>query len=138
MLRDCFHYALNTSVCRAKTLVKYFGEEFGPEGCHMCDICINGPPQMHDFKEEAIMFMNVIQAQSGQSMEDTSCRSMPCYLSGRQRFGEVPNFRGVVSYLREKFPRFATTDKIWWEGLARILACRGYIQEAAETVSNLL
>nr|CAB3463939.1 unnamed protein product [Digitaria exilis] len=95
MLRDCFHYALNTSTCRAKILVKYFGEEFGPGGCRMCDICINGPPQMHDLKEAAIVFMNVLQGQS--------------------------------------FPRFATTDRMWWQGLARILEGMGYIHEAAET-----
>uniref|UniRef100_A0A0E0KYK1 ATP-dependent DNA helicase n=1 Tax=Oryza punctata TaxID=4537 RepID=A0A0E0KYK1_ORYPU len=94
MLHDCFHYALSTSICRAKILVKYFGEEFGPDGCRMCDVCINGPPQMHDFKEEAVVFMNALQAQN--------------------------------------FPRFATTDKVWWEGLARILEGRAYIQEAAE------
>jgi hypothetical protein len=29
-----------------------------------CDICTNGPPQMHDFKEEAIVFMNVLQGRS--------------------------------------------------------------------------
>uniref|UniRef100_A0A0E0DM44 DNA 3'-5' helicase n=1 Tax=Oryza meridionalis TaxID=40149 RepID=A0A0E0DM44_9ORYZ len=132
MLRDCFHYALNTSICRAKILVKYFGEEFGPDGCRMCDICINGPPLMHDFKEDAVMFMSVLQAQNGQATEDMGCSNVPRYISGRQRFGEVPNFRGVVSYIREKFPRFATTDKVWWEGLARILEGRGYIQEAAE------
>lgn len=30
------------------------------------------------------------------------CSNIPSYISGRQRFGEVPNFRGVVSYIREK------------------------------------
>ncbi|KAL6840962.1 hypothetical protein ACP4OV_029222 [Aristida adscensionis] len=128
MLRDCFNYALNTSTCRAKVLVKYFGEEFGPDGCQKCDICINGPRQMHDFKEEAVVFMNVLQGQSGDMISD----SVPCYRSGR-RFGDAPNFRMVVSHIREKFPRFAATDKIWWQGLARILEGMGYIQEAAET-----
>nr|CAB3463937.1 unnamed protein product [Digitaria exilis] len=32
-----------------------------------------------------------------------------------------------------KFPRFATTDRIWWQGLARILEGMGYLHEAAET-----
>jgi Werner syndrome ATP-dependent helicase len=30
------------------------------------------------------------------------------------------------------------TDKIWWQGLARILEDMGYIQEAAEIVSKFL
>ncbi|KAM0838249.1 hypothetical protein ACQ4PT_061101 [Festuca glaucescens] len=132
MLRDCFHYALNTSTCRAKILVKYFGEELVPDGCQMCDVCINGPPQMHDFKEEAVMFMNVLQAQTGQATEGMNYNSADYYGSGRRNFGEVPDFRMAVSYIREKFPRFAMTDKIWWQGLARILEEMGYIQEAAE------
>lgn len=132
MLRDCFQYALNTSTCRAKILVKYFGEEFGPDGCQMCDICINGPPQMHDFKDEAVVFMNVLRAQTGQATEDMDCNSMSRSKSGRRSFGAIPDFRTAVSYIREKFPRFVTTDKIWWQGLARILEGMGYIQEAAE------
>ncbi|VAH02299.1 unnamed protein product [Triticum turgidum subsp. durum] len=138
MLRDCFHYALNTSTCRARILVKYFGEEFGPDGCQMCDVCINGPPEMHDFKEEAVVFMNVLQAQAGQAIEGMDYNSTDCYISGRRNFGAVPDFRTIVSYIREKIPRFAVTDKIWWQGLARILEDMGYIQEAAEIVSNLL
>lgn len=31
----CRSYSLNTSICRAKVLVKYFGEDFGPDGCRM-------------------------------------------------------------------------------------------------------
>ncbi|KAK1692964.1 hypothetical protein QYE76_009661 [Lolium multiflorum] len=132
MLRDCFHYALNTSTCRAKILVKYFGEELGLEGCQMCDVCINGPPQMHDFKEEAAVFINVLQSQTGQATEGMNYNSTDCYRSGRRNFGEVPDFRTAVSYIREKLPRFVMTDKIWWQGLARILEDMGYIQEAAE------
>ncbi|GJN36042.1 hypothetical protein PR202_gb24867 [Eleusine coracana subsp. coracana] len=124
MLSDCFHYALNTSTCRAKILVKYFGEEFGPDGCHVpvvlniiyfsilylihsfdlrCDICINGPPQKHDFKEESVLFMNVLLGQMGHETDDMNHNSVPCYRSAaRRRFGEAPNFRMVVSYIREK------------------------------------
>jgi len=31
----CRSYSLNTSTCRAKILVKYFGEDFGHDGCCM-------------------------------------------------------------------------------------------------------
>jgi len=133
MLRDCFHYSLNTSTCRAKILVKYFGEDFGPDGCRMCDICTNGPPQMHDFKEEAIVFMNVLQGRSGGETDEMIYSRVPHYSSGRRGFGEAPNFRMVVSHIREKLPRFAATDKIWWQGLSRILEGLRYVEEAAET-----
>ncbi|KAL6607826.1 hypothetical protein ACP70R_040889 [Stipagrostis hirtigluma subsp. patula] len=137
MLRDCFHYALNTSTCRAKLLVKYFGEEFGPDGCRVCDICVNGPPQMHDLKEETVLFMNVLLGQSGHETEYMISDAVPCYGSGR-RFRDAPNFRMVVSHIREKFPKFAATDKMWWQGLARTLEDMAYIQEAAETPRVLI
>ncbi|TKY52246.1 ATP-dependent DNA helicase Q SIM [Spatholobus suberectus] len=33
MLSDCFRYGMNTSCCRAKTLVAYFGEDFSHQKC---------------------------------------------------------------------------------------------------------
>lgn len=42
----------------------------------------------------------------------------------------------IKDYLQ--LPRFAATDKMWWQGLSRILEGLRYVQEAAETVSNLL
>ncbi|KAK3137483.1 hypothetical protein QOZ80_5BG0452900 [Eleusine coracana subsp. coracana] len=76
MLSDCF---------QAKILVKYFGEEFGPDGCHVCDICINGPPQKHDFKEESVLFMNVLLGQMGHETDDMNHNSVPCYRSAARR-----------------------------------------------------
>ncbi|XP_074335305.1 ATP-dependent DNA helicase Q-like SIM isoform X2 [Apium graveolens] len=63
MLSDCFRYGMNLSCCRAKTLVQYFGEEFNSEKCHMCDVCINGPPKMQDLKDEVKIFMQAIAQQ---------------------------------------------------------------------------
>ncbi|KAJ9681906.1 hypothetical protein PVL29_018003 [Vitis rotundifolia] len=33
MLSDCFRYGMNTTCCRAKTLVEYFGEDFCHQSC---------------------------------------------------------------------------------------------------------
>ncbi|CAK9163669.1 unnamed protein product [Ilex paraguariensis] len=60
MLFDCFRYGMNTSDCRSKTLVEYFGEEFSYEKCLLCDVCIGGPPEMQNLKAEAEIFMLVI------------------------------------------------------------------------------
>ncbi|KAJ3669536.1 hypothetical protein LUZ60_011486 [Juncus effusus] len=110
MLSDCYRYGMNTATCRAKILVKYFGEEFGPEGCHLCDICEKGPPELQNFKEEALAFLRELK-----------CRIWEC--------SERQNFKVVVSRIREKYQNFATSDRIWWQGLARILENRGYIKE---------
>nr|XP_025888467.1 ATP-dependent DNA helicase Q-like SIM isoform X5 [Solanum lycopersicum] len=60
MLSDCFRYGMNTSCCRAKTLVEYFGEHFLLEKCLVCDICIKGPPERQNLKAEAMIFLQVL------------------------------------------------------------------------------
>lgn len=35
-----------------------------------------------------------------------------------------------------QFKEFATSDRVWWQGLARILENMGYIKEADVLVSN--
>ncbi|XP_055816709.1 ATP-dependent DNA helicase Q-like SIM isoform X2 [Solanum dulcamara] len=60
MLSDCFRYGMNTSCCRAKSLVEYFGEHFLLEKCLVCDICIKGPPEKQNLKAEAMIFLQVV------------------------------------------------------------------------------
>lgn len=60
MLSDCFRYGMNTSCCRAKTLVEYFGERFHLEKCLVCDICIKGPPERQNLKDEAMIFLQIV------------------------------------------------------------------------------
>ncbi|KAJ4797075.1 RECQ helicase SIM [Rhynchospora pubera] len=110
MLSDCYRYGMSTATCRAKTLVKYFGEEFGPNKCHLCDICEKGPPEMQNLTEEMLAFLQELKDHIGD-------------------INQRPNFKIVVSQLREKYQKFATSDKLWWQGLARILEHQGYIRE---------
>ncbi|KAJ0014362.1 hypothetical protein Pint_19808 [Pistacia integerrima] len=64
MLSDFFRYGMNTSCCRAKILVEYFGEDCGHDKCLMCDVCVNGPPVMQNLKEEENILMQVIATYS--------------------------------------------------------------------------
>ncbi|KAJ0960146.1 hypothetical protein J5N97_002065 [Dioscorea zingiberensis] len=61
MLSDCFRYGMNTSSCRARTLVKYFGTDY--------------------------------------------------------------------NLLIMQFHKYSASDRLWWQGLARILEDKGYIRE---------
>ncbi|XP_042462879.1 ATP-dependent DNA helicase Q-like SIM isoform X4 [Zingiber officinale] len=63
LLSDCFRYAMNTTTCRAKALVGYFGEELDCDGCHLCDICVAGPPEIQNMKAEADVFLGVLKAE---------------------------------------------------------------------------
>ncbi|KAF5195089.1 Atp-dependent dna helicase [Thalictrum thalictroides] len=123
MLSDCFRYGMGTAICRAKTLVEYFGENFDYENCLLCDVCVNGPPELQDLKEEAEIFMRVLTSYYAQTSYGDD-NAMP-----RGRHTEKPNFRMLTSGIRQQFPKFATRDHIWWQGLARLLEDKGYIRE---------
>ncbi|MDE7120217.1 MAG: RecQ family ATP-dependent DNA helicase, partial [Muribaculaceae bacterium] len=60
LLADTASYA-ESSVCRRKTLLHYFGEEFTVENCGNCDNCLN-PKKQVDAKEDLLMVMETITA----------------------------------------------------------------------------
>ena len=47
LLQETVSYA-ESSVCRRKTLLHYFGEEFPEENCGCCDNCVNPKPRFED------------------------------------------------------------------------------------------
>ncbi|KAG9444777.1 hypothetical protein H6P81_016117 [Aristolochia fimbriata] len=135
LLRDCFRYGMTTTCCRAKTLVNYFGEDLSCEKCLLCDVCVSGPPHLQDMKAEADVFMRVIASYAGPTFYGGSFYERPHLSNGRHgRPMGTPNFRMVVSRIREQYKEFATTDRLWWQGLARILEERGYIREGGEMI----
>ncbi|WCJ43113.1 ATP-dependent DNA helicase Q-like SIM [Euphorbia peplus] len=122
MLSDCFRYGMNTSSCRAKTLVEYFGEDFTNEKCLLCDVCVDGPPKMENLKEEADILMQIIAAHHN-SFDDLGCSAKS------HRLMQKPNLTMFVSKLREQSQKFSVKDQLWWRGLARVLEVKGYIRE---------
>ncbi|KAH7655004.1 DNA helicase protein [Dioscorea alata] len=122
MLSDCFRYAMNNSVCRSRTLVKYFGEELTNERCHLCDVCVGGPPKIQNLKEEAAIFLRVVKAEY---MGVNAVYGE----SSKRNFLERPNFKTLVSKIRQRFHKYSASDRLWWQGLARILEDKGYIRE---------
>ncbi|KAK6915596.1 DEAD/DEAH box helicase domain [Dillenia turbinata] len=126
MLADCFRYGMNTSHCRSKILVEYFGEEFYHEKCLLCDICINGSPELQNLRVEVDIFLQVVAAQDGHNLDSYEVVN---YRDAVSRSIWRPNIRMVVGKIREQFPKYATSDQLWWRGLARILEGKGYIKE---------
>ncbi|CAL0320970.1 unnamed protein product [Lupinus luteus] len=134
MLSDCFRYGMNTSCCRAKILVEYFGENFGSQKCQLCDVCVDGPPERQNLKEEASILLQTIAAEYARnySMGDPYDDSIHFDLEDRRRFGERSNLTMFVGKINEQSPKFLTTAILWWRGLARILEVKGYIREGDE------
>ncbi|KAA3472653.1 ATP-dependent DNA helicase Q-like SIM [Gossypium australe] len=128
-------YGMNTSCCRAKILVEYFGEDFGDKKCLLCDICVDGPPKMLDLKEEANILMQMIAARYAESsFMDCSYDDSLCSDTERQKFLVKPNLRAFVNKIREQSQKFITTDLLWWKGLARIMEAKGYIREGDDKI----
>lgn len=119
MLSDCFRYGMNTSLCRAKILVQYFGEQFQGT-CMACDVCRNGPPELLNLKEEANIFIQ------------TSANSLYDDFTGSDL---KPNLRMVVTKIREHSQKFLESDQLWWRGLARILEDKGFIRDGSGAIS---
>ena len=60
LLAETASYA-ESSVCRRKTLLHYFGEDFGEDNCGNCDNCLN--PKKHvDAKEDLIAVIETVAA----------------------------------------------------------------------------
>ncbi|XP_065854428.1 ATP-dependent DNA helicase Q-like SIM [Euphorbia lathyris] len=136
MLSDCFRYAMNTSSCRAKILVEYFGEDFTNEKCLLCDVCVGGPPKVQNLKEEANILMQIIAAHhaSGQGTSfDASFDDLDCNTKSH-RFMQKPNLAMFVSKLREQSQKFGAKDQLWWRGLARVMEVKGYIRESDDKI----
>ncbi|XP_058222361.1 ATP-dependent DNA helicase Q-like SIM isoform X1 [Rhododendron vialii] len=134
MLSDCFRYGMNTSNCRAKILVEYFGEEFSHKKCQLCDVCVNAPPEMVNLKAEADAFMRVVAAHYGESSAGSSYDNVISVGNNQVRHKEKPNILMFVGRIREQFPKFIASDRLWWQGLARILADKGFIREGGDMI----
>ncbi len=59
LLAETAAYA-ETSVCRRKMLLHYFGEEYPQENCHNCDNCLH-PKKKIEAQEQLCIILNAIQ-----------------------------------------------------------------------------
>ncbi|XP_029125623.1 ATP-dependent DNA helicase Q-like SIM isoform X2 [Cajanus cajan] len=135
MLSDCFRYVMNTSCCRAKTLVEYFGEDFSHQKCLLCDVCTNGPPQRLNLKEEACILLQTVGAHNVCN-DPLDCSYEDDIYSGSKHRGlrERPNLKVLVVKIRQQYQKFLTTDILWWRGLARLLEIKGFIREGDDKI----
>ena len=60
LLQETAAYA-ESSVCRRRLLLHYFGEEYKEDNCHNCDNCLH-PKKKEDAKEDLQLALQVVQA----------------------------------------------------------------------------
>uniref|UniRef100_A0A3Q7FAP1 Uncharacterized protein n=1 Tax=Solanum lycopersicum TaxID=4081 RepID=A0A3Q7FAP1_SOLLC len=85
-------------LCRAKTVVEYFGEQFLLEKFLVCSICIKGPPGRQSLKAEAMIFLQSCCCSLCRNFADTS------YGGYEGRLDEWPNIKALVSRIMEQIP----------------------------------
>ncbi|KAF5813593.1 putative DNA helicase [Helianthus annuus] len=127
MLSDCFRYAMRTSRCRAQMLVQYFGEDFSDDSCHLCDVCVKGPPEQQNLKDEARILMQMIAAHYDKRSYMESSYDDDDYNHNIRM--EKPNVKMFVCRIQEQNQQLETTDLLWWRGLVRILEDKGFLRE---------
>jgi ATP-dependent DNA helicase RecQ len=60
LLAETAAYA-ETSVCRRKMLLHYFGEEYAPDNCHNCDNCLH-PKTKIEAEKQLVIVLQAVQA----------------------------------------------------------------------------
>lgn len=114
---------VETSVCRRKVLMHYFGEEWKSENCGNCDNCTN-PKEKVEAKDEALKVLKVVQELD----ERFDTKYVVNILIGRA----TPQ---VQMYRHEKNKTFGIgddRDELYWNTLIRQLLLDHYLRKDIE------
>lgn len=64
LLQETIAYA-ETSICRRKMLLHYFGENYEPDNCGNCDNCLK-PKETYDAQEDLVLVLETVSELKGQ------------------------------------------------------------------------
>ena len=127
LLQETEAYA-ESSVCRRKMLLHYFGEEYPQDNCHNCDNCLHPKERVEAGKELAILLGAVAE------------------LKGKFRQSYVVDFiKGratddITSHHHERLPGFGSgedCDPKVWNPLIRQAMLAGYMEKDIESYGLL-
>lgn len=118
-----------SSACRRKFLLHYFGEEFNDKGCNnMCDNCRH-PKTKVDAKEESVLVLNTINAVKGKFVLShivdilIGKKAHEVTLSGHEKLAS--------------FGKGKSQDENFWKSLIRVLLLNGFITKNIENYGLL-
>lgn len=114
---------VETSVCRRKVLMHYFGEEWHEENCGQCDNCLN-PKEKIEAKKEAVNVLKVVKALD----ERFNIEYTVNILTGRL----TPT---VTMYRHEQLPEFGLgkdKDAHFWNSLIRQMLLEDILRKDIE------
>lgn len=128
LLHETVSYA-ETSVCRRKYILHYFGEHFDETGCNeMCDNCKN-PREKTEGKEEVLIFLKSVEALKEKQRAKYVCE----FVHGRET-------TEIKSYKHDKEPMFGkgkSRDLIFWNAVARQCVVNDLLVKEIESYGTL-
>jgi ATP-dependent DNA helicase RecQ len=127
LLEETKAYA-ETSVCRRKVLLHYFGEEYNEENCGNCDNCLN-PKKQVEAKELLISVLETVETLKDKFKADHIIN----ILQGK-RTSEI------ISYEHDELEIFGTgqaEDEKTWNAIIRQAMIAGYLDKDIENYGLL-
>jgi ATP-dependent DNA helicase RecQ len=109
LLLETVTYA-ESSVCRRKQLLHYFGEEYEPHNCENCDNCLN-PKEQFEGKDNIVLLLKTIIA----IKEKFKAEHVANILSGNA----TSNVRSYQHHKLELFGAGKENDKKFWNAVIR-------------------
>ena len=127
LLQETAAYA-ETSICRRKFLLHYFGEEYEPENCGKCDNCLH-PRERVEAADELLLVLKVINAVK----EGFKTQHIIDILVGNET-------DDVIAHRHEQLSCFACGDDHeapFWNAVIRQAMISGYIEKGIENYGLL-
>lgn len=122
LLQETEAYA-ESSVCRRKLLLHYFGEEYKQDNCHNCDNCLH-PKQKIEAKDALVVVLAAIKAVKENFMQDYVID----FVKGRAT-------DDIVSHHHDELEEFGAGEEMdpkLWNPVIRQAMIMGYIKKDVE------
>lgn len=127
LLQETEAYA-ESSVCRRKLLLHYFGEEYKQDNCHNCDNCLH-PKQKIEAKDALVVVLAAIKAVKENFMQDYVID----FVKGRATDDIVSHHHDEL----EEFGAGEEMDSKLWNPVIRQAMIMGYIKKDVENYGLL-
>ena len=127
LLAETAAYA-ETSVCRRKMLMHYFGEEYTQENCHNCDNCLH-PKTKIEAQEQLVLVLKTVQALK----ENFRADHIIDFLVGRET-------EEIIAHKHQNHELFGAGDEMeekHWNPVIRQALIAGYLKKDVENYGLL-
>ena len=127
LLQETAAYA-ESSVCRRKLLLHYFGEDYPADNCHNCDNCLH-PKERHEGREALLVVLKAVLAMKGEFRQDYVID----FVKGRAT-------DDIVSHKHNELEEFGAGEDMppkLWGAVIRQALIAGYLKMSIEGYGTL-